>query len=543
MNGAMSRWQRFVFHKSRDPGWLWGAAVAILLCGVIGGAAAERLRAPEAPPESAADQLPTLPFGLSLDPSRAGPAGAELAEAVLLAVLGERPVRTPEVFDAVATWAPGVSEGSRPVVRGAVGEAVLDPATRELVSVTLDAVWIEEEAIPPELRERAERSPPVRHSNYAIGAVLASLGDVEGALVAFDREAADPAALEARERVVDLARERRDVDWLRRVADDPRYADTVDAGVRLDAAIAARDWWRVLLLIVPAQHANARLSLVLLACLAALGWFVLLAQMSQAPLAGWGRVALCVAGVALGAVSTTPTLFTVIWQEEVLGLVPRDDVAGGLFFFIAGVGLREEAIKLLFFAPLVPVLLRRGSQLEMLIVAGCVGLGFAAEENVSYYQYGATNAPGRYVTANFFHIAATALCGLALCRAFLHRAQGPGLFLQTFVIVVVIHGVYDAVLSIPALAEVSLVYLGCLAALAFWFFREVRALRLVRRDTLSLSGTFVLGIATLLSATLIVLAGDLGLSFALLVMIPTGLEMALLVYLFLREMPGTLVSV
>ena len=51
-------------------------------------------------------------------------------------------------------------------------------------------------------------------------------------------------------------------------------------------------------------------------------------------------------------------------------------------------------------------LLMRNSRLEMIVVAGCVGLGFAVWENLSYFaQYGSAVAFPRFLTANFFHFA------------------------------------------------------------------------------------------------------------------------------------------
>ena len=87
------------------------------------------------------------------------------------------------------------------------------------------------------------------------------------------------------------------------------------------------------------------------------------------------------------------------------------------------IGLREEALKLLLFVPLIPFLLNR-DDLEILTVAGLVGLGFALEENINYFQASAgLSAVGRFATANFLHIALTAMCGLTLTRAIVHRGE------------------------------------------------------------------------------------------------------------------------
>jgi RsiW-degrading membrane proteinase PrsW (M82 family) len=98
--------------------------------------------------------------------------------------------------------------------------------------------------------------------------------------------------------------------------------------------------------------------------------------------------------------------------------------------------------------PFVPIFLIRNQRLETLVIGGCVGLGFAVQENLQYFaEVGPTAAFGRFLTANFFHFAATGLVGLALCDwlrspvAACFHSSGPSSA------VIVAHGCYDALSS------------------------------------------------------------------------------------------------
>ena len=123
-----------------------------------------------------------------------------------------------------------------------------------------------------------------------------------------------------------------------------------------------------------------------IAVITGLCWLAFTIQAGQPSSPGGIRWWLALLAVGLGVVSIWPTLFAVYWQEEVWGLEDSKDLIGGLRFYILGVGLREELSKLLLFLPLLPWVLRRGSEREALLVAACVGLGFAMEENVQCFM-------------------------------------------------------------------------------------------------------------------------------------------------------------
>jgi hypothetical protein len=173
----------------------------------------------------------------------------------------------------------------------------------------------------------------------------------------------------------------------------------------------------------------------------------------------------------------------------------------------------------------------------MLIVAGCVGLGFGALENIGYFQQHMASSAARFLTANFFHIVLTGLLGLAVCRAVKWPRQClnhlPGVFLT----VVLIHGLYNALISLPDLQDYQVFAMTAYILLSYQFFGETRALRPSGRDTISLTATFLFGISTLVAATYVFMSYDMAMTNAAKLLFPELLAVVVIVFMFLREIP------
>jgi len=187
--------------------------------------------------------------------------------------------------------------------------------------------------------------------------------------------------------------------------------------------------------------------------------------------AGFSRNQLLLYGLALllGGFSATLTIVALIFQE-LRGITEAGTLLDQLIFWIAGVGFREELAKLLCFAPLL-IFLRKAELIDALICGGMVGLGFAIQENINYFHdTGPTNALGRMMTANFLHLGLTAIAARALYRVVKWPRKCWEEFLATFIGVVVVHGLYDAVLSIPEVGESgALLSLAVIAGIAYYF--------------------------------------------------------------------------
>lgn len=281
-----------------------------------------------------------------------------------------------------------------------------------------------------------------------------------------------------------------------------------------------------------------------LAVMTGICWLAFVLQALK--LKGWRdpKLWLTVAAVPLGVFSIWLTHFFIYWQEYEWGLTENDSLIGGLRFFILGVGLREELAKLLCVLPLMPLLLRLRSELAALLISGCVGLGFALTENVQYFlRESGTSVVGRYITANPFHMVLTGLVGLAVYRGLRSpRDWGPRV-LATFGIVMFAHGLYDAFIVVPALQEYSIVAMIVFALVVYQFFHELRDLRPRGGDTVSLTANFLCGVSLVVATTFVYLSAANNWDIALKAVVPESIGMAVMVYLFLREMPDTLVDV
>jgi RsiW-degrading membrane proteinase PrsW (M82 family) len=261
---------------------------------------------------------------------------------------------------------------------------------------------------------------------------------------------------------------------------------------------------------------------------------------------GWRdpKLWLMMVAVVLGGLSVWPTHFFNMWQERRLGLVETDELVGGIRFFVVSVGLREELAKLLCFVPLIPLLLLIRGDLIAMMTAGCVGLGFAFVENVSYFHSSfGKDAVGRYLTANPLHMTLTGLAGLALYRAARDpKGWGPQAML-VFGLVVLAHGLYDATIVIPAFGDLAILGSILFALVVYQFFRELRELRPQQVEVVSLTATVLAGVSLVTAATFVYISSLAGFAPACDAMVMQVISTSLMAYLFLREMPETMVTV
>lgn len=271
---------------------------------------------------------------------------------------------------------------------------------------------------------------------------------------------------------------------------------------------------------------------------AAILWFRIATRLGRIGDRVDGRIALYAASFALGVLSIYPTLITVI-VERSFGLRELDQLFPDLIYYIFGVGLREEAWKAILFLPLLPVLLRRGSRIEAMTCGALVGLGFAAEENISYFMDdGAAAALPRFLTANFLHMSLTALVALAAFDTLRKRATSRDAFNVVFPLAVAIHGGYDFFLSTDDLPLSSLGAMILLMVMAQRFLRQllIASSREEERDVLNLLVTamaLIVGLAFIYGSTL---AGPAE-AFRL---ISVGtLSVGVVIYMFVRELSST----
>ena len=317
-------------------------------------------------------------------------------------------------------------------------------------------------------------------------------------------------------------------------------SDYVD---RLDQLAAAGRWVELWWALPHSMWLGARPGPTVLAVITGICWLVFILQVGQPYRPSGIRWYLAVIGVGLGVISIWPTLFAIYWQEQVWDLHETNDLAGGLKYFLLGVGLREELAKLLLFLPLVPWIIRRGSEREALLLAACVGLGFAMEENVVYFSGDAGRASGRFLMANFLHMSLTGLAGLALCRGIWHPRERGAESAAILLLVVIVHGMYDALIVLPDLEGIAIANSILFILLAYQFFHELRAWWQPPGETISLTATFLVAVSVVTASSLIYLSSLVGFNTALQAALIPTVSLGIMVYLFLREMPESVIDV
>jgi RsiW-degrading membrane proteinase PrsW (M82 family) len=382
----------------------------------------------------------------------------------------------------------------------------LQPATRRVVEDFLQS-WLAGPAAggaPAAERLEAAARRDVEFANELLGTLHLRARDETGALALLLREGQlFETAAAAREAALRLALRLRDARALRTMAELPGWLDEVPALLQHHAGTLLGDWglqWRGLL-----WHRLGHLpaGALALAGFAALLWYLVLVL--QGP--GEGRRWLWpLAPLLAGGLSVMPALSIAGWQEMQHGMSAEAPFPHDLWYYIGGVGLREELAKLAAGSLFLPILLWQRVPGRALFTGACVGLGFAFEENLSYYeQYGGGVAVVRFLSANFMHAALSGLLLHALYQALRSRFTRVEGFLVTLPLVVMVHGGYDYAASsdTPGLEFLAMAIL----AMTAWQFLDLaeQEARPGRR-WLSPGAVVVLGVALLIAWSLIATA-------------------------------------
>lgn len=396
----------------------------------------------------------------------------------------------------------------------------------------------------PSTNEQLQKlsSAKTRHAAYALGTCYREHEAFESAAIYYEAEGRNFDHADSRKLAVHLYVKAEKKDKLAALKNDPSFEKHFDKHTRLDFAVLERDLPTIISLVIPTTFVPISKGVLVLGIITGLMWLTFSLQSSHyLTKTGLPWVWVGLLAVALGVLSIPVTHFFIALQEGWLNIKESNDPVRGVLFFFVGVGLREELAKLICFLPLIPIL-RHRNQLEVLVAASCVGLGFAIFENFSYYSnYGILVAPTRFLTANFFHMAATGVVGLYAFRALTGRDSFEE-FLSRFGIIVAIHGGYDALLSVPMFRDYQFFATMAYIYLCYLYFHELRELRTSGSETISLTFTFTVGVAVVLSTTLIYLSELLPVWSALGLTVQTGLQLAILIFMFFRELPESLVA-
>jgi hypothetical protein len=268
-----------------------------------------------------------------------------------VAWLLQRPIVAPgsgttqEIRGELAKAAPSVSAVIRSLQsspEGAIGLAISeeDVNTSQLTGtekMLLNAVLKSASEWPPEptadLLYLAHYVRPVRHANEAIADLHLGAGRTAAALPYLEREARFADARSARAKLVALQLEKRDFAAAKAFVDDPRFAGEFSTSAQLQLAAGERRWDEVMkLILVLAREAFQPMPLMLTA-VAGVVWLIIALQAIQPSSVFSLRIVLPFFAVAAGMASTVPTLFAVVWQEELWGL-GRPTISSSIFHII-----------------------------------------------------------------------------------------------------------------------------------------------------------------------------------------------------------------
>lgn len=386
------------------------------------------------------------------------------------------------------------------------------------------------------LKARAKLPQPPRYSRYAVGQIEMRRKNHLAAFEWFRREGELEEASESRHMAVRALAEEKDFKRLTELRADPRYARYFSPYVSLQMAIGARDWLGIAKAVPAMQLRSYQKNVILVTLVAAVAWTLFLLHLGEVTSLRSVTGALCGAALLAGILSTTATVFCVVVQDDILGFTKGNDPLRTFAYYLVGVGTREELCKLLLFAPLLPFLIKRDDDREALVVACFVGLGFAIEENGNYFMLSAAaSAPGRFLTANFFHIALTGLNGLALFRACTRGVAGVNELMVVLPVTILAHGAYDALIDLPGLDGSNWFSMIVYVLFCYYFFRHVHAVREEVRMTLSLTGAFVIGISLLGGAVIAFQMATLGATAGANLMFTEIMGNAITLFVFFRE--------
>lgn len=357
------------------------------------------------------------------------------------------------------------------------------------------------------LRDQSLQKSPPALANELYASLLLREKDEAGALAAFMREGTQfKDASNAREKACHLALKRKDDATLQEIAKAGWPAELsghiehrIGAQIR-DLAMEWRGLFRDRL-------SSLNFHELALTLLAALLWYLILVQ--HIPANGW-RWLYPILPIIAGIASIWPTISLVIWQEDFMGITNDVPFPYDLWHLIIGVGLREETCKLALAALFMPWLVWKRLPGIALMTGAFVGLGFALEENLDYFERagpGGGVALLRFLTANFMHIAMTALNTHALydmIRSRFHRTQQ---FLIIFFSIVVAHAVYDYDFDLPGLSDLSsYISFIILGSLAWHFWDQVEIEMPNSRQLIAPSAVFLLGVALIIACSFLLTA-------------------------------------
>jgi len=388
-----------------------------------------------------------------------------------------------------------------------------------------------EEALPDEM----EATPGMR---FGIGLHLLHTGDAASALNWFDLENKAYPDPFVRKILLITALQSGETDLIDQWFNHPDYIKETRGSYRFDLGRRRGDWGMMFRNFWIMEAQRIRPDALMMTLLAGGVWSMMLLGLYSGPFQKrmW---CLAPAAVALGWISTWPTIFSGIWLDTRFHLSEGDNFLVGLAYFLVSVALREEVLKLLLYTPFLFWTVKNRRDGEALILGALVGLGFAVEENLGYFDpVGSGVMVSRFISANILHFTLTGAAALALTRAVREPSKWGADSLQIIGAAIGLHAIYNTLLThpVPGLGDLSYFHGTALVGCCFLFFRESVRLFPIRSKVLSLTAVFCWGFCLLVNLELIHAAARFPLPMALTLSGGSAIASVLSGYVFLYLM-------
>jgi len=361
----------------------------------------------------------------------------------------------------------------------------------------------------------AHQMKPEPGANECVAELAMGRGDLEKAKQYLEREMAVAPNGRAQEKIIGLLERAGDRKGLLALLKDPAYAPLFSHRLQMNLAFFQRDWMTAAKQFFQMHGVTMSLQPAVMAFAAAFAWLVIALHAGQPRRILSFRVMAPLLAVALGMMAGVVGQFLTVAQKEMLSVGESGNILPDLGFYIGIMAPRNLLLKLVFLLPLLPSLLSRKSALDTLVVAGCIGLGFAIPGNLELCKYSdPRDLMGRLLTANFFHFAATALAGYVIYRCFIREPGSIAPALKMVLAVVLAVGVYETFTRIPGAIVPMVIATITFLILSRCFFTELHKWRDSFTDQCFLGATFVISLAALVGVMLVAASVQAGFEHA-----------------------------
>ncbi|WP_038167425.1 PrsW family glutamic-type intramembrane protease [Verrucomicrobium sp. BvORR106] len=317
----------------------------------------------------------------------------------------------------------------------------------------------------------AGQRPAVRHAGEFLGDFYFFALQPAKAIPFYLQESLYVDAQHCRRMALQLALQEQDQEVLRELASNPMVVAEAHAAQLRELANQLDDRKLAFRATVALELARwSEFSAVSLALFAAAIWYLILVHSGRLDPHRWVRyLPPLLAGVA--------SVMVLHWLQISMEYAPMPSAADNptkqMVHWVLYVGMPEEACKILLFALFLPILLKARSGRQAALTAGCVGLGFALNENIAYFtDHDSQVATVRLLTANVLHFSLTGILGYhlyVLVRSRFHHATN---FLLAFLGVSAAHGLYNFAGSAIGLQwEIDIAHIIIVALAARMFFQ------------------------------------------------------------------------